>query len=85
MTQLIHTDRSVVAGQETAPAATAVLIAIEDVAKILGCSTRHVRRLVNANRIPRPIKLVALLRWIKTDIDQWIATGCPSCRKGGVR
>jgi excisionase family DNA binding protein len=72
-------------GIETPPAAPAVLITIEDLATILGCSTRHVHRLVNSNRIPRPIKLGALRRWIKADIDQWIAAGCPNCRKGGVK
>ena len=62
-----------------------VLLTIEDIAQILGCSTRHVRRLAAGGRIPRPIKLGALLRWLKTDVDQWIAAGCPDCRKGGRR
>ncbi|HBG27979.1 MAG TPA: hypothetical protein DDX75_12900 [Phycisphaerales bacterium] len=49
--------------------------------KCLKCSTRHVRRLIEARRIPRPIKLGALLRWIKADIDDWFVEGCPNCRK----
>lgn len=61
------------------------LINIDVLAKRLDCSSRHVRRLVDSGRIPRPIKLGALLRWIRADIDQWIASGCPSCRKGGDR
>lgn len=83
MTQLIDTDRPGMDRQDASPAATTVLMTINQVAKILGCSTRHVRRLVDANRIPRPIKLGALLRWIKTDVDCWLAAGCPNCRKGG--
>jgi excisionase family DNA binding protein len=61
------------------------LINIDVLAKRLGCSSRHIRRLVDSGRIPRPIKLGALLRWIRADIDQWIAAGCPTCRKGGDR
>ncbi len=57
------------------------LIDIDRLASRLGCSTRHVRRLVAIGRIPRPIKLGALLRWLKTDIDQWMAAGCPHCGK----
>ena len=59
-----------------------ILIDIDDFAKILACSTRHVRRLVDRGRIPQPVKLGALLRWVKTDVDKWIAAGCPNCRKG---
>ena len=61
------------------------LIGIDVLAKRLDCSSRHIRRLVDSGRIPRPIKLGALLRWIRADIDQWIAAGCPACRKGGDR
>ena len=57
------------------------LIDIDRLAVRLGCSTRHVRRLAACGRIPRPIKLGALLRWIKADIDQWITAGCPTCGK----
>ena len=61
------------------------LINIDLLAKRLSCSSRHIRRLVDSGRIPRPIKLGALLRWIRADIDHWIAAGCPTCRKGGDR
>lgn len=57
------------------------LIDIDSIAQILKCSTRHVRRLVDTRRIPQPIKLGALLRWIKADIDRWFIEGCPNCRK----
>jgi excisionase family DNA binding protein len=78
-------DQSTAAGQETAHTVTAVVITIDDVAALLGCSTRHVRRLADSGRIPHPVKFGALLRWIKTDVDQWIAGGCPNCRKGGSK
>jgi excisionase family DNA binding protein len=74
-------DRHTTAGQEAVPGVHAALISIDEVAGILDCSTRHVRRLVDSGRIPRPVKLGALLRWVRTEIDQWIAAGCPNCRK----
>ena len=61
------------------------LIDIEYLATRLGCSTRHVRRLAAIGRIPRPIKLGTLLRWLKTDIDQWMTAGCPHCGKKAIR
>ena len=64
---------------------TPVLLTIEDLSRTLGCSTRHVRRLAASGRIPRPIKLGALLRWLKTDIDHWMVAGCPHCGKKNVR
>lgn len=73
------------AGQDTAPVVPAALISIRDISTLLNCSPRHVYRLMDARRIPQPIKLGALLRWVKTDIDHWIAAGCPDCRKGGTR
>jgi len=74
-------DRSTTAGQEAAPVVNAALISIHDVATLLDCSTRHVYRLVDTRRIPQPIKLGAMLRWVKSDFEQWIAAGCPNCRK----
>jgi predicted DNA-binding transcriptional regulator AlpA len=60
---------------------TSELININAIAQMLKCSTRHVSRLVDTRRIPRPIKLGALSRWIKADIDRWFIDGCPHCRK----
>lgn len=76
-----HNDRSMTAGQEAAPVVNAALISIHDVATLLDCSIRHVYRLVDTRRIPQPIKLGALLRWVKADFERWIATGCPECHK----
>ena len=63
------------------PPSLAALISIHDVASMLGCSPRHVYRLVDTRRIPQPVKLGALLRWVKADVEQWIADGCPHCRR----
>ncbi len=63
------------------------MLSVDDIAKdYLGCSSRHVRRLADAGRMPRPIKLGSLVRWPRSVIEQWIADGCPKAarmRQGG--
>jgi excisionase family DNA binding protein len=67
-------------GSQTSPAK---LLDVQAVAELLGCSARHVYRLSDVDRMPRPVKLGTLVRWSKVAIESWIADGCPSCRKGG--
>lgn len=55
---------------------------VKAVAGILACSQRHVYRLADSSRMPRPIKLGSLVRWDLDEIDAWIAAGCPPTRKG---
>jgi excisionase family DNA binding protein len=56
------------------------LLDVKAVAEILGVSTRHVYRLADAGRMPRPVKLGALVRWSRANLDEWIAAGCPNDR-----
>jgi len=55
-----------------------ILLNVHSVAKLLGCSPRHVRRLADTGRMPRPVKLGALVRWSRLEIEGWIAQGCPA-------
>ncbi len=64
---------------------SAQLLDVQSVAEVCVCSTRHVYRLSDAGRMPRPVKLGALVRWSKSAIEKWIADGCPNCRQGGGR
>lgn len=71
---------------------SAKLLDVDRVAEICGCSPRHVYRLADAGKMPRPIKLGALVRWKATgpgSIQEWIDAGCPAVRrisaKGGSR
>jgi excisionase family DNA binding protein len=51
-------------------------------AELLGVSTRHVRRLVDAGKCPQPVRLGRSCRWPRQNVEAWIADGCPSnCRK----
>jgi excisionase family DNA binding protein len=62
------------------PVMLPALIDVCAVAKLLNCSERHVYRLADAGRIPRPIKLGALVRWNRVQVEKWLADGCPATR-----
>ncbi len=56
------------------------MLSTQDLAKRWGCSERHVRRMADAGRCPRPIKLGSLLKWPVTVIEQWEQDGAPVCK-----
>ena len=58
------------------------MLDVRAVAELLGCSTRHVYRLADSGRMPRPVKLGALVRWPRAALEKWLAEGCPECREG---
>jgi excisionase family DNA binding protein len=72
---------------ETTPTAAtpaAALIDVKFVAALNSCSPKHIYRLVDAGKMPPPVRLGALVRWNRATIDAWIAAGCPSM-KGAKR
>ena len=58
----------------------AELVGVRDVARMLGCSGRHVYRLSDAGKMPRPVKLGQLVRWRRAELIGWLDAGCPSVR-----
>lgn len=56
----------------------AELIDVRGVAALLDCSPRHVYRLADAGRMPRPLKLGALVRWRRQELLEWLSAGCPA-------
>lgn len=56
------------------------LLDVRLVTAVLTCSQRTVYRLSDAGRMPRPIKLGALVRWRRDELEAWIAAGCPICK-----
>lgn len=62
------------------------MLNVDGVAEMLDCSARHVYRLVESQKMPAPVKLGALVRWRRGEINTWIAAGCPSVsgEKGGA-
>lgn len=53
------------------------LIGVDKVAELLECSPRHVYRLADSGRLPRPRKIGALVRWPVGEIRKWVEEGCP--------
>ncbi|MFN5852097.1 MAG: helix-turn-helix transcriptional regulator [Pirellulaceae bacterium] len=63
------------------------LLDVQAVAGLLGVSGRHVYRLADSGRMPRPLKLGGAVRWDRDEIRRWIDAGCPAVieRKGAGR
>jgi predicted DNA-binding transcriptional regulator AlpA len=56
---------------------TAELLDDQQVAQLLYCSPKHVHRLAAADLMPRPVKLGDLVRWLRSELETWLADGCP--------
>ena len=52
------------------------LLDADAVGELLHCSARHVRRLADSGRMPRPVNVGALKRWRSGELNAWIAGGC---------
>jgi excisionase family DNA binding protein len=63
-----------------ADAPAAQLLDVRAVAALLHCSARHVYRMSDSGSMPRPVKLGALVRWRRADLDDWLASGCKPVR-----
>ncbi|MCY2929851.1 MAG: hypothetical protein NTV86_10230 [Planctomycetota bacterium] len=72
-------------GRTTGPCEKPAMLDVHGVAALLVCSARHVYRLADAGRMPRSVKLGALVRWSRVAVLDWIAAGCPKCRTGGSK
>jgi len=71
-------------GREAGLGEMPAMFTVHEVARMLNCSARTVYRLTDSGRMPRPVKLGALVRWPKAVIKRWIAESCPT-QKGGHR
>jgi len=60
------------------------LLKADDVAAKLSLGKRSVFRMRNAGLICAPIKCGESLRWRLSDIEKWIAMGCPTQKKFAV-
>ena len=70
-----------IAGRAKADIGDAALLHVNQVATLLNCSSRHVYRLSDAGRMPKPVKLGSLVRWSRARILKWIEFGCENCRR----
>lgn len=62
---------------KSTPEVVAELLDVVTVAELCGCSARTVRRLADAGRMPRPLRLGSLVRWRRAELEAWIGAGCP--------
>ncbi len=54
------------------PFGSATLVDAKEIACFLGCSPKHVRRLAEQGRLPKPVKVGRLLRWPRQAIERWL-------------
>src|SRR5262245_64760360 len=57
-----------------------VLLDVRSVAALLDCSPRHVYRMSDAGKMPGPVRIGALVRWRRQEIDDWLVGGCKPVR-----
>lgn len=68
-------------GKETgdSPICESLLLADWVVGELLSCHSRTVKRMSERGEMPAPIKIASLLRWRKSEIEEWVKSGCPRC------
>ncbi|WP_417735864.1 helix-turn-helix transcriptional regulator [Rosistilla oblonga] len=69
----------------TTPVEPARMLDVGGVAAMLGVSERHIYRLADAGKIPRPCKLGGANRWDRLTLEQWVSDGCPPVTRTGGR
>ena len=57
--------------------AQSIMLTVNGVAALLGCSPRTVYRLVDRESIPRPVRIGGMIRWPRVSFEQWVTDGCP--------
>jgi excisionase family DNA binding protein len=65
---------------EKSPNKDTLLLTVSEVARLCGCSPRTIHRLSDGGKMPRPVKIGALVRWEREALYNWIAGGCKSLR-----
>lgn len=55
----------------------AMLMNVQDVARELRVSVRHVWGQLSRGALPVPLRCGRAVRWRRSDIERWIGLGCP--------
>lgn len=58
--------------------AESLLLSAEQLAQLLAVSSRTIRRLDSAGKLPRGLRVGGLKRWRRDEITHWIEAGCPN-------
>ncbi|MBC8255049.1 MAG: helix-turn-helix domain-containing protein [Ardenticatenia bacterium] len=67
-------------GRDAGPGVPPAMLRVDQVARMLCCSPRTIYRLTDAGKMPKPVRLGALVRWPRETIETWITLGCPQAR-----
>ena len=68
---------SILPGDREPPNNLPHLLTTDEVASALRISVRSVWRLVSTNKLVKPIRIGGSIRWRQSDVEKWIALGCP--------
>lgn len=49
----------------------------DELAKLLRVSRRHIYTLDQSGKLPRPVRLGHAPRWVRSEIESWLAAGAP--------
>ena len=63
------------------PIEQAMLLDKRALSQLLNCSQRHIDRMVEAERMPKPYRLGNAVRWDRSVVESWIQNGCPSVKE----
>ncbi len=55
-----------------------ILVDAKEAARMCDMSRSTWYKLVSSGKAPRPVKLGALARWQRNELEGWITAGCPS-------
>jgi excisionase family DNA binding protein len=62
----------------SAPAVDKLLLSIDDLARLLGLSPRHLRRLDCKRSLPGRVTLGRRVLFQAEEVRHWVAAGCPA-------
>lgn len=68
------------AGTPSTPSVEPAFFDVDQLAVLLGISPRSVYRLADRKAMPESLRLGALRRWRRSEVERWIAEGCPHQR-----
>lgn len=76
-----------VSGSQTSAVVTptderALLLTIEEVSRLVGLSVRQIQRLKSLGQFPKEVRIGGSVRWRRSDVEQWVADGCPKFDNG---
>lgn len=61
------------------------LLTAKTLAEILSTSVRSIWRYRSSGLLPEPVTIAGAIRWRRSDIEKWIAMGCPNQQESKER